>query len=195
MSSASVARVFRHWLDSPDFYCPTARALLAAAVLGQQVGTPVDKAAPCATAVASKCPPHGSSNNSNILTLSIEAIGSGIVLLRDLELSPHSRLADLKALISGRQPSVPAHRQRLFIGHGGAELLDDTTPLGSVLKQEERVLTMMLVDYEFQLLVVILRNHRRSHIITVKVRACPLATCQFISESCLLMRLTRELFL
>ena len=159
-----VARVLCRWLD---FHCPLAKRNLVKAVASARFPPCNNEADHTEEVVSEEC------SDAKPLHLRLEAIGSGVLLLGDLEIEPTASVGDLKTLISLERTNTPAGQQRLFVGHGGVELLYDAAPLNTCLLSE-RVLTMMLVDFEFQLLVVALGGNidhpaRRSIISMVKV--------------------------
>jgi hypothetical protein len=59
------------------------------------------------------------------LTISVEAVGSGIVIVPALQVYQDTTVGALKALIEARCVPVPSGAIRVFVGHGGEELADD----------------------------------------------------------------------
>lgn len=162
-----IPRLICRWLD---FHCPQAKQRLATAVLGsvQLPHCTDDEADAIGSGDREEC-----TVGAQTFDLRLEAIGSGVLLLSGLTIASTASVWDLKTLIALERTNTPAGRQRLFVGHGGIELLDDTAPLNEFLFSQ-RTLSMMLVDFEFQLLIVLLHGNilhrvRRSIICTVKV--------------------------
>jgi len=64
--------------------------------------------------------PHEDGDAAAHLTIQVEAVGSGIVILPALQVTWDTTVAALKARIQGCRGGI-----RLFAGHGGKELADD----------------------------------------------------------------------
>jgi hypothetical protein len=66
------------------------------------------------------------------LTISVEAVGSGIVIVPALQVDQDTTVGALKALIEGRCVPVSSWDIRLFVGHGGEELIELADDLQSL---------------------------------------------------------------
>jgi hypothetical protein len=93
-----------------QFFAPQAKWALAACFLP----LPVNQ----------RTPPHDDGNAAQ-LTISVEAVASGIVIVPSLQVYRDTTVGALKALIEGRCVSVSSGAIRVFVGHGGEELADD----------------------------------------------------------------------
>ena len=93
-------------------YAPLAKRLLAACLLGprQEVQQRDDAAGE--------------------ITVSVEAVGSGIIIIRALQVDPDDTVGSLrKAILSRSSSSQSLLEIKLFLGHGGAELSDNNVTL------------------------------------------------------------------
>ena len=93
-----------------DFHAPYAKALL-----GNMLG------------IGPSSPQNAPQENLDVLTVQVEAVGSGKVIIPALELAPTTTVNEIKKKIFDRQESETIkHFQSygLFIGHGGPELTD-----------------------------------------------------------------------
>mgnify|MGYP000297473214 CR=1 FL=1 len=80
------------------------------------------------------------------IRLQIEAFGSGVVLHSGLDVAPDLTVRDLKSLVVSCTLLPPRTRTvRLFLGHGGTELTDDSTLLSSFPKVLECNCTPLVV--------------------------------------------------
>ena len=123
--SAGAVRVIAKVMD---FHAPRAKRLLADCL----VGAPV--------------PRHGGVTTHG-LTVSVEAAGSGVVLVAALQVDPDATVIALKDLImrstQGRVP--PSDGVRLFVGHGGAELAVNARPVRAYAVPDGAVLVLVRV--------------------------------------------------
>jgi hypothetical protein len=74
--------------------------------------------------VNQRTPPHDDGYAAQ-LTISVEAVGSGVVIVPAVQVFRDSTVGALKALIEGRCVPVSSGAIRVFVGHGGEELADD----------------------------------------------------------------------
>ena len=93
-----------------QFFAPQAKRALAACFLH----LPVDQ----------RTPPHDDGDAAQ-LTISVEAVGSGIVIAPALQVYRDTTVGALKALIEGRCVPGSSGAIRVFVGHGGEELAND----------------------------------------------------------------------
>jgi hypothetical protein len=125
-----------------DFWAPRAKmALTACLLLGpQQEQHP--NAVPADVAAA------------QLLCVSVEAAGSGVVVVPELRVHRDATVAELKEMLfkrggggGGDDGDVPTTTTvRLFLGHGGAELSDDQQSLRAYAVPEGATLVQVPVD-------------------------------------------------
>ena len=97
------------------FHAPQAKRMLAACLLG----LPLEQRAPP--------PSQQGAASTRLLTVSVEACGSGKVLVRALQVDRDLTIGALKACVVER--CVPSGGVRLFLGHAGEELAVDSRSL------------------------------------------------------------------
>jgi hypothetical protein len=113
--AANGAALLRVVAQAMQFFCPQAKLALAACFLHLprvDAGTQPDDESDAAQ-----------------LTLSVEAVGSGSVIVPALRVDGGTTVGALKALIDGRYLPASPGTIRLFVGHGGEELADDMQPI------------------------------------------------------------------
>jgi hypothetical protein len=80
------------------------------------------------------------------LTIKVEAVGSGKVILPALQVNWDTTVAALKARIQGRRVPVSLGGIRLFAGHGGKELADDLQSVRAAGVARGATLALMVVS-------------------------------------------------
>ncbi len=96
-------------------------------------------------------PPHDDPDATQ-LTISVEAVGSGTVLVPALKVSWDTTVGRLKAFIQAACAPVSQGDIRLFVGHGGEELTNDLQSVRTAAVPCSATLVLMVVSQEETLL-------------------------------------------
>lgn len=110
------------WLDN---YVLKAKRLIGEFLLGRLPG-PADDETGSAMGEG-----HGESEEGRCVAVSVEAMGSGKVLVPHIEVLETNTIRELKLLIVSQAPSLDATTTRIFKGHGGYELARENQTLFS----------------------------------------------------------------
>ena len=117
------------WLD---LYVLKAKRLIGEFLLGQNLfGS--DKA-------GSEVPGGHDEGEGRRVVVSVEAMGSGKVLVPHIEVLDTNTIRELKLLIVSKVPSLPATTTRIFKGHGGYELARENQTLYSYGMQDKAII-------------------------------------------------------
>ncbi len=121
------------------YYCPRVNGLLAECLLG-----------------APRRVHQAAGQNANQIRVSVENVGSGIIIIRALEINPDDTVGSLREDILSRSTSLGI---RLFLGHDGAELSDNNVTLrdAGVL---DRSTIVVVQDYLAQQRVVMAKLYQ-----------------------------------
>ncbi len=160
-SRAVLHRVFARLID---FWAPRAKRALSAclvipAVQQHQLQSRLAARADDATAAAI----DANHDRGRQLRVSVEAAGSGVVILPALSVDPHATVGGLKRLVVQSwgtstvvPPPTPPVTIRLFVGHGGEELLGDAVLLRAYAVEDGATLALVRVaDAERDALVAL----------------------------------------
>ncbi len=127
----NMLRVLSRWLNG---YAPHAKKLLAASVLGEQPEAP-----------------QAAAENANQVTVSVENVGSGIIIIPALEINPDDTVGSLREAIVSRSTSLGSLGIRLFLGHGGAELSDNNVTLRDAGVKDGSTIVVVHITLELYL--------------------------------------------
>ena len=115
-----------------NFFAPDAKKLLAASVLGEQPEAP-----------------QAAEENANQVRVSVENVGSGVVIIPALEINPDDKVGSLRReAILSRSPSLS---RRLFLGHGGTELSDNNVTLRDAGVKDGSTIVVVQITLELYL--------------------------------------------
>jgi hypothetical protein len=120
-----------------QFFAPQAKWALAACFLP----LPVNQ----------RTPPHDDGYAAQ-LTISVEAVGSGLVIVPALQVNRDTTVGVLKALIEGRCVPVSSGAIRVFVGHGGEELADDLQSMRAAAVADGATLVLVRISPQETLL-------------------------------------------
>ena len=127
-SKIILGHVLSKWLN---FHCPAAKLSLFRYL----------------SASTSHPPQHVSSLSCSRITIGIEFAGSGTNVLK-LQVKPTATVLQLKREIAAVEPNLGEQRIRLFVGHGGAELCDESRSLEDHAIGDGATLTFLVVPTE-----------------------------------------------
>ena len=128
----NMLRVLSRWLN---VFAPDAKKLLAASVLGEQPEAP-----------------QAAEENANQVRVSVENVGSGIIIIRALEINPDDTVGSLRETILSRSSSSQSLLEiKLFLGHGGAELSDNNVTLRDAGVKDGSTIVVVQITLELYL--------------------------------------------
>ena len=148
VDNLNLAALLRVMCKGMQFHAPLAKRALARACL--QLGGAVASSA-AADGAASANTAAARAAAANRLTVSIEAVGSGVVIAAALQIDRNATVSELRQLLADRAHAknneAVAGRIRLFVGQGGRELGDDWWSLGACGVADGATLAMVSVVY------------------------------------------------
>jgi hypothetical protein len=130
--TAPTLAVLHGWLCHPAL--GQARELLAKCILG-----------------APRRVHQAAEENANQVTVSVEYVGSGIIIIRALEINPDDTVGSLREAILSRSTSLGSLGIRLFSGHGGAELSDNNVTLRDAGVKDGSTIVVVQITLELYL--------------------------------------------
>jgi hypothetical protein len=113
------------------YYCPRVNGLLAECLLG-----------------APRRVHQAAAQNANQIRVSVENVGSGVVIIPALQVDPNHTVASLREDILSRSTSLGI---RLFLGHGGKELSDNNVTLRDAGVKDGNTIVVVQTTPEFYL--------------------------------------------
>jgi hypothetical protein len=116
---------------SLNVFAPDAKKLLAASVLGEQPEAP-----------------QAAEENANQVTVSVENVGSGIIIIPALEINPDDTIGSLREAILSCSTSLGV---TLFLGHGGTELSDNNVTLRDAGVKDGSTIVVVQITLELYL--------------------------------------------
>lgn len=125
------------WLDT---YVLKAKRLIGEFLLGDLLGG----AGVAPAASKERDPPD---DKSTAMCLSVEAMGSGKLLVPQINVVPTSTIRELKHLIVSRVPGFATATTRIFKGHGGYELSRENQTLRAYGMQDGAVIVATTCTY------------------------------------------------
>ena len=89
--------------------------------------------------------------NGNKITVSVEAVGSGIIIIRALQVDPDDTIGSLRKAILSRSTSLGSLGITLLLGHGGAELSDNNVTLRDAGVKDGSTIVVVQITLELYL--------------------------------------------